>query len=196
MARVERLDVEGLELAIPLPAEARSSVATEVDLGVAPGLSLAEAEAWRWPGSEAQVTCVVASAWFWTPGLEGPVLDAASAITRKTLALPTLHPEAIRPGPPFEQDYNGADIRGRHWVAFHDEQVVACSLTCRGDAEGCERVRDGATMTSEATPEPGPILSAATTLAAAPRITGLGFGLVAVAVAAAILWRRPRPEPS
>ncbi|MEQ9322591.1 MAG: hypothetical protein RIF41_25720, partial [Polyangiaceae bacterium] len=138
----------------------------------------------------------VASAWFWTPGLEGPVLDAASAITRKTLALPTLHPEAVRPGPPFEQDYNVADIRGRHWVAFHDEQVVACSLTCRGDAEGCERVRDGATMTSEATPEPGPILSAATTLAAAPRITGLGFGLVAVEVSAAILWRRPRPEPS
>ena len=193
MARVERLDVEGLELAIPLPAEARSSVATEVDLGVAPGLSLAEAEAWRWPGSEAQVTCVVASAWFWTPGLEGPVLDAASAISRKTLALPTLHPEAIRPGPPFEQNYSSDDTKGRHWLGFHGDDVVVCSLTCRGDA--CASLRDGAQMTSDEPPEPGAILSAATSLAARPRSTALAVSLLVVGVAAIVLWRRPRPEP-
>lgn len=198
MTRGTRLDAAGLELTLALPSEAQAVAPPAVDLGVAPGFSLAAAQAWRWPEGEAQAICVTAEAWFWAPGLEGPVLDAASALARKTLALPTLAPDAIRPGsgPPFEQNYRGAATTGRHWLGFRGDRVVVCSLSCGGDSLACARLRDDATMTSEAAPPPGVILAAATDLAARPRATALGAALIAVGVAALVLWRRPRPELS
>ncbi|HHH31864.1 MAG TPA: hypothetical protein ENK57_26435 [Polyangiaceae bacterium] len=191
-----RLDAAGLTLAVPLPDGAEAVAPPDVDMAVAPGFSLVHAAAWRGPDVELKAVCVAGDAWFWAPGLEAPLLDAASALVRKTLGLGTITPGAIRRGPPFEQNYSSHLLKGRHWVGFRGDQMVVCSLGCEGDEVPCEALRDAAAMTSEPAPEPGVVLSAMTTAAAHPQASALTMSLAAVAVAAAILWRRPRPEVS
>jgi hypothetical protein len=188
------LEVAGLELALALPDGAQPTEPSAVDLSVAPGASLVQTRAWAARGHEVQLVCVAGDAWFWSPGLEAPTLDAASALTRKTLALPSLVTTGVRPGPPFEQSYSGDGVTGRHWLGFAGDQVVVCSLSCRGDGGSCDQLVEGASMSSEAVPAPGPVLAAATSLAARPQATALGVVAVAVLGAALILWRRPRTE--
>lgn len=189
------LDAGGLAFVVALPSDAREAEAPTIDMGVAPGATQLLSAGWEGEGVTLAALCVGGDAALWAPGLEGAVLDAASALARKTLRLPTLTSGPITAGPPFEQRYSGEATSGRHWLGFHDGRAVVCSLSCRGETGRCGALVERASMASEALPPPGPLLRTATSMAAHPRVTAVGLAVVALLVAGLVLWRRPRPAP-
>ncbi len=176
------------------------------DLSSMPGARLVLAAAWESHGARSDAVCATVRLPTWVPGLEGAVLDAASAKARSAGRF-----DALSPGPlarteeaieqPFEATSRGTVARGRHVVGFLEEgrALLACTVLCseprvedaKARCDGGSQVRVLAPFVAE--PQPGIVVRALLAAAERPRHALVVASLVGLALVAVVLWSRPRP---
>lgn len=200
---------DGAALAVDTSALAREESAAElppVELAGVAGAVLVARRGFTDGRETLRVACVRAASDRWAPGVEGLVLDRASALAKGTVPAierwSTSSPTMIAGS--FEQTLEG---RGEHQhaVIHHvlgfvgpEHAAVLCTTTCAGPDLGSCVVRAEATRALGAfVGPPAPSLWVRAILAAAGRpheAAGLGVALAFMAVGL-VLWRRPRPRP-
>lgn len=173
-------------LELGLGPDAVSIAPLRLDVSALSGAEASASRAWQVPGGRLDLSCARADTWAWIDGLEGPLLDGASALARKHLALPSLSPGPItRDGPSWSQPFSGEAMSGLHLLAFRGDQAHLCSIACRGACDPPTAAWQGISA-----PPATPAL-----IAGAIAHPGATFGVTAllcVAVSVAILYRRPR----
>lgn len=200
---------DGAALAVEASTLAREESAAELpplELAGIAGVTLVARRGFTDGQETLRVACLRAPSDRWAPGLEGLVLDRASALAKQTV--PTIDRWSASSVTPlagrFEQTLEG---RGDHaHGAIHhvlgfvgpEHDAVLCTTTCVGDESGSCVARVQATRALGAfVPPPAPSVWVRAILAAASRpheAAGLGVALVVMAVGV-VLWRRPRPRP-
>ena len=173
--------------------------------------SLAGAHGSEAPPTTVRVACVRAPSDRWAPGIEDLVLARATAIAQRAAAVESARwePSAIRTiGPRFEQTISGQAARDgapvsislRHVLAFAGERrdAALCTLLCvepRSDSR-CQAIVDAAEPlgTLEAPPPPSLTIRAILLAAERPAHAGTLAVVIAAALVAIILHRRPRPR--
>lgn len=200
-----------VRLLVSVPAGATAEpVGALPDVPLPPGLGEVILRAgWVTPqGIGARAACVRAPSDRWAPGVEELVLARATDIARSSsgAALATWVAGApARQGMVWSQRLEGSGDRGgvpvvasgRHLLGFRgaEHEAVLCSVVCAApSADACAEVADTAALDGALVGEPPPTwwLRALLLSAESPRAAGLAVLLVAVAVGAAILRRRPR----
>jgi hypothetical protein len=174
--------VVGVVLRTSIPATA--TPLTPRDIASIRGVTLEHAASFTWGDAErADIACASASDAWWVGGLEGAVLDAASALVRSQLDLAAITPRAIeRDGHGYRQSYRAEAIRGAHVLGFHDGRVLLCTVSSTTEID--------VALQGASSAEPEGALSVA--LRHPSACIALGSALVLLA-AAWILRRRPRP---
>ena len=214
---VELSAVDGaLRLTLQLPEGASSAVAAPLDLSAAPGVAVDVRRAWQFSGDgRVELACVRAAADRWVEGLEGAVLDGASATVRKLGGFASITPAgAVRAGLAVQQDFSGrtadgeigAALHGKHVLGFTGapHQVALCTVTCV--TPRAEQAQQPSTVPCEHTaatlevrgfveaPPPGIVSRALGWTAAHPMLVGVGTAMVVLLGVALLLRRRPRPR--
>lgn len=224
---VELRVVDGaLRLSLEVPVGAVPRDPAPLDLASAPGATLDAQRAWDFgAGGRLDVACVRAradGALGWVEGLEGAVLDGASAMVRKVGGFATLHPE----GPTHEgfavhqgfhgrtaEGDSGAVVEGRHVLGFAGSppELAVCTVACvepaplptgaagagpavRAAESSCAAVLEGLDARGFVEPPPpGTIGRAVAWSLGHPTSAAIAAGLVVVVAIAWLLRRRPRP---
>jgi hypothetical protein len=203
----------GAALSLALPEGAVRSpdeALPAVDLSNLPGGRLAARRAYRAGAEELRAICVAAPAGGWAPGIEEIVLGRATQLARDALGgdarLTAAEPLAANDG--FAQRFVGTALRdgvplavqGRHWLGFAGEprEGILCTVVCTEPAPlaGCDHLIAATAPEGAWLAPPPPNLLARTLLLAAERPSAAAavFLAVALAVAALIIARRPRPR--
>jgi len=208
-------------LRIELPDGAHEVETSTLPLVDVPPTAGVEVVAWRgWTASlAAAVTpttirgaCLRAPSDRWAPGVESLVLGRATAIAQRSASVESIRwePSAIRAvGPRFEQTLSGQAARDgapvtvalRHVLAFVGErrEAALCTVLCvepRSDSR-CQAIVEAAEPvgTFEAPPPPGIAIRTILLAAEHPQLAGALAVMLAAALVAIILHRRPRPRP-
>lgn len=187
-----------------------------IDVSGVPGAEIVVQRGWTMPplGSEgrattAAVACVLAPSDRWAPGMEDLVLARATAIAQRAAAVDAARwaPSAIHAlGPRFEQRIAGAAKRDgapasvdlRHLLGFAGERrdVLLCTLLCVGPEHDprCPAFIEAAEPVGsfEAPPPPGLVIRAILLAAERPYGAAILLAIMAVALVALVLHRRPR----
>jgi hypothetical protein len=156
--------------------------------------------------------CVAAPASGWAAGVEEIVLGRASQLAREAVggdaaSFTISEPKEVGPG--FEQRFEGrvhredrtVAVRGRHWLGFAGapREAFVCTVACVEPSPGasCEAVVAGVAPTGAWLGAPPPsLLARSMTFAASSPSVALGVVLFAsLALATAVVVRRPRPRP-
>jgi hypothetical protein len=200
---------DGAALAVDASTLTRDESAAELpplELAGIAGVTLIARRGFTDGRETVRVACLRAASDRWAPGVEGLVLDHASALAKKTL--PTVERWSVSSVTPvadrFEQTLEGRSEHQRaaihHVLGFvgPEHDAVLCTTTCVGPEAGSCVARVEATRALGAfVAPPAPSLWVRAILAAATRpheAAGLGVALVFMAIGV-VLWRRPRPRP-
>ncbi|MBN4059197.1 hypothetical protein JYT22_00935 [Endomicrobium sp. AH-315-J14] len=186
-----------------MPASATEREPVAVDLSSVPGARLVAAHAWTLDqsGSVYQLNCVAASSAPWVTGLEGAVLDGATALMRKAAGLDYAMAGPVETnGHAFERAFSGSDsgrhALGRHWLGFTEggAELVLCSGVCLGSSEAiCQEHGSGFLIDGQVSPPPprgwfGQLVAGGL---GRPEMSYLALALTGIAVASVLLKRRP-----
>ncbi|APR84413.1 Hypothetical protein A7982_09762 [Minicystis rosea] len=182
-----------------------------LDLGNVPGASVPVRAGYRADDTTVRVVCATAPARGWAPGIEELVMGRVSQLAHGALGGEVTRFEAaeiVAIPPRFEQRFEarvqrGAEAltaRGRHLLGFAGEahEAVVCSVVCtepEGRA-GCAALVDAAGPAGTWVEAPSPSLLVQGILMAAerpPLAVGI-VGALALALAALVIARRPRPR--
>lgn len=200
---------DGAWLAVDASALPRQETAVElppVELAGVVGATLVARRGFTDGVEILRVACVRAPSGRWAPGVEGLVLDRATAMAKETLP-PLERWSATAPTSTagrFEQTLQGRSV-DRHAVLRHvlgfigsERDAVLCTTTCVAPQTGSCAERVARTSAHGAFVEAPPVnLWVQTILFAATKpyeAAGWGAALL-VMVVSAVLWRRPRPRP-
>ncbi len=182
-----------------------------VDVANLPGASVPLRAGYRAGEVTVRVACATAPSSGWAPGVAEIVLGRANQIARGAMGgeVTRFEPrDALAVGSRFEQRFEAGvmrggrplDVRGRHVLGFVGTSrdgmlcTVACAEPRGGDA--CEGVVAGADFEAPwvAPPPPSLLVRGILLGAEAPWEAAGALGLAALALAAWILARRPRPR--
>lgn len=162
--------------------------------------------------TQVRAVCATAPSRGWAPGVEQIVTARASQIARAAIGGEVTRFDAsdtLAVGPRFEQRFEadvkrgGGDVRamGKHVIGFSGEarDAIACSVVCT-EAEGeraCEALVEGATSEGAWVEAPPASLVVRGIFLAADRpMEAMSIaGALALATAALVIAKRPRPRP-
>lgn len=208
----------GLALRLSLPAGARDAppeVLPTIDVSMIAGAKVTLRRGVEADGLSLRAVCATAPTRQWVTGLEELVLDRASGLVRGALGVAIERWEA---GPiralsrRFEQPFEGAGrageravaIRGRHVLGFagSEHDAALCTMVCLEEPAQGGGARCGALLGAMeiegafvAPPEPGLLVRTIFLAAEAPLAAIAALGVLAAAVVAVVLTRRPHPRP-
>jgi hypothetical protein len=201
-----------LRLRVPEGAVAeRAADLPMVDVANLPGATVPVRVGYRADGLTLRAVCATAPSKGWAPGLEDLVLARATQIVRGALGGEVTRFEArdaVVVGARIEQRFDAtvkrgeetATARGRHLLGFAGEarEGVLCTVACteREGRDDCAALVDAAAPEGAWTTAPAPSALVRGILAAADRPMTAGAILVAaaIALAALVIARRPRPR--
>ena len=202
-----KLDGGGLSLAFELDGVTGAPIRAPSVLPV-PGAAVVLSAAWLRGPTRFEVACARAPTRIWVPGLEGVVLDAASATVRRvtelsTLAVTPLGPEGGLERQSFSGQSSDRSAVGRHLLGFLGEarDVVVCTAVCTTSlasraSAGCdawlESLRVEAAFVNA--PAPGWLVRRGFEAAEHPRVAAAGVAAIGLLLCALLLARRPRSE--
>ncbi len=194
---------EGVTVTLEAPAAAVIEPRA-FDASSVPGAAIVLSRAWDLGAARFDVVCVRAPSRGWVPGLEGAILDGASAKVRAAADLASLAPGPIEPhGDAFEQSFSGqgstVSARGRHYLGFiaPDRDALACSAVCTAaNSTSCDAALASLQLDAHfmAPPAPGLLARTVSFAVAHPRPALASAALVTLAAAALLLHYRPRPR--
>jgi hypothetical protein len=201
-----------LRLRVPEGAIAEAAADLPVvDVANLPGATVPVRVGFRAGGVTLRAVCATAPSKGWAPGLEDLVLARATQIARSALGGEVTRFEArdaVVAGDRFEQRFDAtvkrggeaATARGRHVLGFAGEarDGVLCTVACteREGHDDCGALVDAAATEGAWTEAPAPSALVRAILLAADRPLAAGgvLGAAALALAALVIARRPRPR--
>ena len=204
----------GARFRVRVPEGAVAEAAADlplVDVANLPGASVPVRVGYRGGGVTLRAVCATAPSKGWAPGLEDLVLGRASQIARSALGGELTRFEArdaVVVGARFEQRFDAAvkrgdqlaAARGKHVLGFAGEarDGVVCTVVCteREGGDACAALVDAATPEGSWTEAPAPSALVRAILLAADRPTAAAgvLAVTAIALAALVIARRPRPR--
>lgn len=204
----------GARLRLKLPEEAITEAPGAlpiVDVANLPGASVPVRAGFRAGGVTLRAVCATAPSSGWAPGVEELVLGRATQIARGALGGEVTRFEARDPaavGARIEQRFEAAvqrggetaAARGRHLLGFAGEarDGILCTVVCT-EPEGrdaCGALVEAATPEGAWTAAPAPSALVRGILLAAdrPMTAAAILAVAAIALAALVIARRPRPR--
>lgn len=206
--------IAGTHLVVRVPAQATPIAPLDlsaIDVSGLKGATIPLSVGFRRDALTLRTACVTAPSQGFVPGVEGLVLERATAIATATIGgvlhVTTKDPEVVDRR--FEQRFEGTvqrepealSLQGRHWMGFAGSarDAVVCTIvctepsslsSCRGLVEGARA--EGAWMEA---PPPSMVVRGIFYGAAHPGVAGAIGGAVLLFSTALVIARRPRPRP-